>query len=260
MRRVDEAVGLAIMAKSPRVGAVKTRLCPPLRPPEAAELARCFLLDAVERVGAVAGIRPILAYTPAEARKEFEALANDFTLIAQRGADLGARQAALVEDVLGLGQQAAIVIGTDSPTVPCEHIDEAVDLVMAPDVDLVLGPTEDGGYHLFGLRAPCPALFEDMPWSTPAVLSRTVERARGLGLRVACLPTWFDVDTGADLDRLRAELGTGTSAPVRHTRRFLAGRTAHPGSVVKPADHENSRADGGGTSTDGGGAAAPRRR
>jgi uncharacterized protein len=254
---MDEAVGLAIMAKSPRVGAVKTRLCPPLRPPEAAELARCFLLDAVERVGAVAGVRPILAYTPVEARSEFEALAADFTLIAQRGGDLGARQAALVEDVLGLGQPAAIVIGTDSPTVPREHIDEAVDLVMAPDVDLVLGPTEDGGYHLIGLRAPCPALFEHMPWSTPAVLSRTVERARGLGLRVACLPTWFDVDTGADLDRLRAELGAGTSAPVRHTRRFLTGRTVDPGSVVKP-DHENPQADGGGSSTDGGGATARR--
>ncbi|HKW93709.1 MAG TPA: TIGR04282 family arsenosugar biosynthesis glycosyltransferase [Methylomirabilota bacterium] len=260
MRGVDEAVGLAIMAKSPRVGAVKTRLCPPLRPPEAAELARCFLLDAVERVRAVAGVRPILAYTPVEARSEFETLATDFTVIAQRGADLGARQTALVEDVLGLGQRAAIVIGTDSPTVPREHIDEAVDLVMAPDVDLVLGPTEDGGYHLIGLRAPCPALFDAMPWSTAAVLSRTVERARGLGLRVACLPTWFDVDTGVDLDRLRAELGAGTSAPVRHTRRFLAGRTVHPGSDVKPADHENPQADGGGTSTDGGGAAAPRGR
>lgn len=217
-------VGLAIMAKAPRVGAVKTRLCPPLRAPEAAELARCFLLDAVERVQAVAGVEPILAYTPTEARGEFEVLAPGFALIPQRGEDLGERQGGLVEDVLGLGHEAALVIGTDSPTLPRECLDEAVGLVMAPEVDLVLGPTEDGGYYLLGLRAPCPGLFEDVPWSTPAVLSRTLERARRLGLRAACLPTWFDVDTGADLDRLRAGRDAAPGPFPRHTRAFLARR------------------------------------
>jgi len=220
----ERRVGLAIMAKAPRVGAVKTRLCPPLRAPEAAELARCFLLDAVERVRAVAGVEPIVAYTPTEARSEFEALAPGFALIPQRGEDLGERQGGLVEDVLGLGHEAALVIGTDSPTLPRECLDEAVGLVMAPEVDLVLGPTEDGGYYLLGLRASCPGLFEDVPWSTPAVLSRTLDRAQRLGLRVACLPTWFDVDTGADLERLRAGLDAAPGPFPRHTREFLGRR------------------------------------
>ena len=87
----EQPVGLAIMAKAPRAGAVKTRLCPPLRPPEAAELARCFLLDAVDRVAAVAGVRPVLAYAPVEARGEFESIAPGFALLAQQGEDLGAR-------------------------------------------------------------------------------------------------------------------------------------------------------------------------
>ena len=150
MAGAERAVGLAIMAKAPRVGAVKTRLCPPLRAPEAAELARCFLLDAVDRVRVVAGARPIMAYAPVEAQGQFEEAAPGFALIAQRGGDLGERQLGLIEDVLGLGLQAALVIGTDSPTLPRECLDEAVSLVMARDVDVVLGPTEDGGYYLIG--------------------------------------------------------------------------------------------------------------
>lgn len=246
-RGVDQPVGLAVMAKTPRVGAVKTRLCPPLRPVEAAELARSFLLDSIERVAAVAGVRPIMAYAPAEARAEFEALAPGFTLIAQRGGELGERQERLVEDILGLGHQAALVIGTDVPTLPPESIDEAVGLVMVPEIDVVLGPTEDGGYYLIGLRAPRPALFEDMPWSTSTVLSLTLERARRLGLRAVCLPTWFDVDTGADLERLEAALGAATGRMPRHTRAFLAGRILPAAAVVKPADHEKRTPDGGGT-------------
>src|SRR6266545_5296334 len=68
MAGAERAVGLAIMAKAPRVGAVKTRLCPPLQAAEAAELARSFLLDTVDRVRMVAGARPIMAYAPVEAQ------------------------------------------------------------------------------------------------------------------------------------------------------------------------------------------------
>jgi rSAM/selenodomain-associated transferase 1 len=229
----ERRVGLAIMAKAPRVGAVKTRLCPPLRPPEAAELARCFLLDAVERVRAVAGAAPVVAYAPAEARAEIADAAPGCALVAQRGADLGERQSHAIEDVLALGHDAALLIGTDSPTLPRECLDEAVALALAPDVDVVLGPSEDGGYYLVGLKAPCPGLFMDMPWSTSAVLPRTIERAQHLGLRVGCLPTWFDVDTGTDLERLRADFEIDASRCPRHTREFLTRRIRAAGDVVK---------------------------
>jgi hypothetical protein len=244
-RSVDAPVGLAVMAKAPRVGTVKTRLCPPLQATEAADLARCFLLDAVERVAAVVGVRPIVAYAPVEARAEFEAAAPGFALIAQRGADLGERQARLVEDILALGHEAALLIGTDSPTLPPETIDEAVSLVMAPDVDVVVGPTEDGGYYLIGLRTPCPGLFEAIPWSTGAVLSLTLERARRLGLRAACLATWYDVDTGADLARLESGLRALAGPRPRHTREFLARRAHFETLVTRSADHDRSTPDGG---------------
>lgn len=168
-----------------------------------------------------------MAYTPIEAQAQFEEAAPGFALIPQRGGDLGARQLHLIEEVLALGLQAALVIGTDSPTLPRECLDEAVSLVMAPDVDVVLGPTEDGGYYLIGSRAAHAGLFENVPWSTPAVLGRTLERAQQLGLRVACLPTWFDVDTGTDLERLRIELEATPGAAPRHTREFLGRRVAH---------------------------------
>jgi uncharacterized protein len=247
MSGAERAVGLAIMAKAPRVGAVKTRLCPPLRAPEAAELARCFLLDTVERVRMVAGARPIVAYAPVEAQGLFEEAAPGFALIPQRGGDLGERQLSLIEDVLALGLHAALVVGTDSPTLPRECLDEAVSLVMAPDVDVVLGPTEDGGYYLIGMRAPWTALFENMPWSTPTVLGRTLERAQRLGLRVACLPTWFDVDTGADLERLRAELDAAPDVSPGQTRAFLERRTAWSASAVQPVNHVHHTSDGGET-------------
>jgi hypothetical protein len=244
-RPVDPAVGLAVMAKAPRAGTVKTRLCPPLRAVEAAELARCFLLDAIERSAAVAGVRPIVAYAPVEARLDFEALAPGFALIAQRGGDLGERQGALVEDILAAGHDAALLIGTDSPTLPPETIDEAVSLVMAPDVDVVLGPTEDGGYYLVGVRAACPALFEAMPWSTSAVLSLTLDRARRLGLRAVCLSTWYDVDTGADLARLESDLRGLAGPRPRHTRAFLTRRALADPAFVSPADHDRHASDGG---------------
>jgi uncharacterized protein len=242
---VDAAVGLALMAKAPRAGIVKTRLCPPLRAAEAAELARCFLLDAVDRIAAVAGVRPIVAYAPREARDEFAAMAPDLTLVPQRGADLGARQAALIDDVLALGHRAVLLMGADSPTLPPEAIDEAVSLVMAPDVDVVVGPTEDGGYYLIGMRAPHPELFETMPWSTGAVLSLTLERARRSGLRAVCVPTWYDIDTGADLARLESALRALPGPRPRHTRAFLAPRTLAHAPVARPADHDRPAPDGG---------------
>src|SRR5581483_10768312 len=99
----------------------------------------------------------------------------------------------------------------------------AVDRLAGPGPDVVLGPTEDGGYYLIGLRRDCPELFTGVPWSTPAVLRETLRRAGAAGLRAACLPAWFDVDTPDDLARLGASLedgGPGAEQAPR-TRRFL---------------------------------------
>jgi len=215
---------VAIMAKAPRPGEVKTRLCPPLAPEEAADLARAFVLDAVERVAGVDRSAVVIAFAPAEAAGEFRALAPGVSLIPQRGGDLGERMAGVFEDLQAAGARRVVLMGTDAPTLPRAHVDEAVRR-LAGDADVVLGPSEDGGYHLIGLGAPHPELFRDMAWSTPAVLAETRARARIRGLRVAELPAWFDVDTGLDLERLERELAAADGG-ARHTRAALAARAA----------------------------------
>lgn len=215
-------VAVAIMAKAPRPGAVKTRLCPPLTSHEAAELSRCFLLDKIAQLRALTGASLAVAFTPDSERPLFEALAPGFALVPQRGDDLGGRLHSTLETLLRLGHTAAIAVDSDTPTLPTEFLQRAVELSAARETDVVLGPTEDGGYYLIGLHAAHPKLFDGMPWSTSAVLGETLSRARAARLRTACLPSWFDVDTPADLERLRAGLDAQSDGGAIETRRFFA--------------------------------------
>ncbi len=228
---------VCIMAKAPEAGQVKTRLCPPLSPEDAAELYRCFLLDKIAQVREVAGAEPVLAFAPAQAAAVFEALAPGFALLPQRGPDLTARLTAVCADLFRSGCDAAILIDSDTPTLPTERLERAVAVVKEGGCDLVLGPSEDGGYYLIGLRRLHPELFEGMQWSTPTVLEKTLRRARALGLSATTLSSWYDVDTAADLERLRADLAAGPPGGPRHTRRFvlerLDGRTAGPAGASK---------------------------
>jgi rSAM/selenodomain-associated transferase 1 len=218
-------VAVAIMAKAPQAGDVKTRLCPPLSPADAAELYRRFLLDKIEQVRLLEAASLAIAYTPAEARAFFEEIAPGFVLVQQRGADLGDRLSNSLSELLAGGHGGAVAIDSDTPTLPVVFLQQAVDLVATPDIDVVLGPTRDGGYYLIGLRVMHRELFEAMAWSTSAVLAETIRRADAKGLRVACLPPWYDIDTPEDLGRLRTELAApGGNAP-RHTRTFLLERT-----------------------------------
>ncbi|HLF47828.1 MAG TPA: TIGR04282 family arsenosugar biosynthesis glycosyltransferase [Methylomirabilota bacterium] len=124
-------------------------------------------------------------------------------------------------EFLGNGHAGAVAIDSDTPTLPTEHLAEAVARLRRGDADLVLGPSEDGGYYLIGLRAPHPELFDGIRWSTPEVMPETLRRAEEKGLRVALLPTWYDVDTPTDLARLRAALAASQTLTPRHTRKFL---------------------------------------
>lgn len=216
-------IAVAIMAKAPRPGEVKTRLCPPLLAAEAAALYRCFLLDKIAAVRALVGAHPVLAYTPDETHAEFAALAPDFTLVPQRGLDLGARLHTTLAGLLAAGHPGAIAIDSDTPTLPREFLQQAVDCLARPGPDVVLGPTEDGGYYLIGVRAAHRTLFDGVPWSTAAVLEITLRRAAAGGLHAVCMPPWFDVDTPGDLQRLQKALdGHPSGAGAIETGRFIA--------------------------------------
>jgi len=208
---------LFVMAKDPRAGQVKTRLCPPLTPETAARLYQCFLADVLDLAAGVPGVDPVVAFSPADAHQEFTRLtAGRFRLIPQAGADLGARLENTFRVLFQQGYERVAAVSTDSPDLPLEYLREAFERL--DDAPVILGPCPDGGYYLIGLSRLIPELFRDMPWSTERVVSETEARARSLGAAVRRLPEWHDVDTAADLDRLVRGLA-GNGRPVARAPR-----------------------------------------
>ena len=122
----------------------------------------------------------------------------------QIGADLGERMAGALTELLAEGRDAAVLVGSDHPTLPGSRIREAFDAL--DEADLVIGPSQDGGYYLVGLTEPLEGFFDGIPWSTERVLARTIERVRERGVRLALLAPWYDVDEPRDLRFLRAHL------------------------------------------------------
>lgn len=197
---------LVVMAKKPTVGKTKTRLCPPLTRKEAADLYRCLLLDTLALMSRVEYVQPIVAHLPADAAPFFRRIAPaGFGFVRQAEADLGERLDNVVQHCLGEGYQKVVVIDSDSPTLPESYLHSAFRALDEPNVDVVLGPCDDGGYYLIGLKSPQSTLFRGIVMSTSTVAAETVERARSQGLQTHCLPYWYDVDTAEDLERLVAE-------------------------------------------------------
>ncbi len=218
---------LIIFAKAPIPGQVKTRLCPPLTPDEAASLHGSFVLDALERSREAGGQGPVtvdrfLACAPPADHVFFKIMEERqrVRLLLQSGDDLGARMDQAFKEVFSLGYQRALLVGTDVPSLPASCYREAFTLLS--DHDLVLGPSLDGGYYLIGLKRSVPDLFMEIPWSTDEVFSLTRTKAEALGLNMALLPTRRDVDTIDDL--LAAIEEKGLSVRTAGALRLLAGR------------------------------------
>lgn len=214
---------LLVMAKEPEAGRTKTRLTPHLSDQEAADLYRCLLSDTLDLMQQVPDVRPIIAYHPERALAFFRDFAPPgFDFVPQVGMDLGARLDNVLAHCLRNGYRQAAVMNSDGPTLPLAYLNQAFDALDDPDVDVVFGPSDDGGYYLIGLKAPCPALFEGIVMSTSTVLAETLARAEQEGLRAVCLPSWYDVDTDEDLARLIEDLDSQAGSEAAHTRAFLA--------------------------------------
>jgi uncharacterized protein len=219
---------LVVMAKAPRVGAVKTRLVPPLSGEQAAALNRCFLQDITRKIAAIhaeSAVHGFVAYTPVGEESAFDGLLPaTFRLILQRGADLTERLIHIAEDLFAAGYSAVCLMNSDTPTLPPSVLNESVAAISSSDERVVLGPAEDGGYYLIGLKRSNRRLFEDIPWSTGVVLAKTLERAAESGLKVELLPAWYDVDDEPSLLRLIGELKDGEVVAremAPHTYRYL---------------------------------------
>lgn len=206
-----------MMIKAPRAGASKTRLVPPLTHAEAAELSVSFLCDTAANIAEVCaehtagaqvgGVDAIAAYTPVGAEAAFdELLPPSFALLPQRGDSFGERLFYAAADLLALGYESCCLIDSDSPTLPRALLSAAIAELSRPGERVVLGPADDGGYYLIGMRRAHRRLFEEIDWSTAEVAAQTIARAREINLDVALLPAWYDVDDAQTLRRLYVEL------------------------------------------------------
>jgi hypothetical protein len=227
--------GLAVMAKAPRAGRVKTRLSPTLTAEQAAGLNVCFLRDTLENLAGVAstgGLKAagLVSYTPVGDEGLFEGVAPEgFALVAQREGDFGQRLLGAAEEILACGFGSVCLIDSDSPTVPRAAYAMAVRELAREGERVVLGPAADGGYYLIGMKRARAEVFAGIAWSTGTVYAETCARAWAAGIEVVELPLWYDVDDGATLEILKAELLAGMRPgfavmegyDARWTREFL---------------------------------------
>ena len=222
---------IVVFAKAPIAGQVKTRLIGILTPEEAKDLYICFLKDTFEFLEEFLEesedededneLSLVLGFTPADDLEAFEAAdLNGCLMLAQSGNDLGERLKNCFDDLFGMGFKSVIIIGADTPTLPTEIISEAFSILTEEKNAITIGPTVDGGYYLIGMNSPHPALFENVSWSSDQVMIQTSQRAEMNGLTLSLLPEWFDVDSPADLERLKVNIRTEEGDPY-YTKRFL---------------------------------------
>src|ERR1700736_3843813 len=230
----ERICALAVMTKEPRAGQVKTRLQPPLTPQEAAQLNICFLRDTAAAIKSACRNEAIGVgvFTPIGSEAAYiDIFPPEFELLLQRGDEFGERLAFAVEDLFRCGFGSVCLIDSDSPTVSSEIYAQAVASLARSGDRAILGPSDDGGYYLIGLKQNHRELFDGIDWSTERVLNQTIERAKQFGIEVELLPNGYDVDDCASLNRLCADLLNDRVAAdfAPHTRRFLAALVAAKG-------------------------------
>lgn len=240
--RHERTRALVVVAKAPLEGSVKTRLCPCLNPAQAAVLYECLLSDIVGKMERFEEAEPWLAFAP-EGEAYFRQNYFKKRLLAQRGKDLGERLHHIFVDLFRTGYEEVVIADSDSPTVPLSSIERAYGWLREKSCDVVLGPSADGGYYLVGLRRPAEEIFRDIPWSTHAVLDRTLRRASETRLRVALLPQAYDIDVEENLKRLwrdfTASEETRNLAPKTFAYlRNLYGRNASAGYGILEETHD----------------------
>ncbi len=214
-RAANRRCAIGVMAKVPRPGYSKTRLCPPLRPEEAAALSAAFLRDTTRNIARAARSAPIVgyaAYAPSGAEaallphltQGIVCVLSDGAQPAPKGVEgFGRCLLHALQQMFAAGHAAACVLSADTPTLPTEFlITAATALLLGDERRVVLGACEDGGYYLLGMRLPLARLFADIAWSTSSVAATTRTRIAELDLDLVEMPPWYDIDDAAALERL----------------------------------------------------------
>lgn len=229
-RSVKDSTLLGVFARYWEPGQVKTRLAAKIGHQEAAALHRHFVESALLRLAGMAD-HQWLCLTPdlgiprvaAECRA-----ASGWRLVPQAGGSLGPRMKKFFESALAHASRV-VLVGSDSPDLPLERIVEA--FAALAHVPVVLGPADDGGYYLLGLARggglnDLAYLFDDIPWSTPQVFAKTLQRLESRGMECHLLPPWHDIDEWEDLVALGRRL-SHQNAPVNGELAALSAAVGH---------------------------------
>jgi len=209
-----------VIAKAPQPRTCKTRLCPPLSTGQAVDLARAFLLDAVE-IGRRSGLAVrVMCRSGSERELLLTLLESDVSVSVQRGRGLGSALESAFAEGKADGFDVVGVFGADSPTLHPGILRSAFAAV-EQGTDVALGPSADGGYYLLVARDPHPPLFRHMPWGKNNIAQLTLQRCESLRLSTQQLPVWYDVDDWAGLAQLREEVARAAPEVARHTRNQL---------------------------------------
>lgn len=187
---------LLLFIKNPVPGKVKTRLAATVGPDRALELYLRMLAHTRSTALRTAASRLVFYSDFVDEQDDWRR--PDFEKMLQRGTDLGLRMHHAIADALQRHSRS-VLVGGDIPGLRADIIEAAFDAL--EDADVVIGPAEDGGYYLIGMRAPHPEIFENIHWSTPQVLAQTLERCHMAGCSVRLVDTLSDVDTEADWEK-----------------------------------------------------------
>jgi rSAM/selenodomain-associated transferase 1 len=218
-----ERVHLLVLAKAPVAGRVKTRLCPPFTPAEAAQLAEAALRDTLAAVAQT----PAVARTAVLEGQPGAWLPPSFTVLPQRGGGLDERLAAAFDDAWAQTDAPLLLVGMDTPQLTAALLTAAVDQLLSAGTDAVLGLAADGGWWALGLRRPDASLLLGVPMSTDTTGAAQRARLADAGLRVALLPVLIDVDDAEDARTVAAQCPATRFAEVH---RALVGTATGAGT------------------------------
>ena len=204
---------LVIMAKAPRPGAVKTRLAPSLSPAAVTDFYCCLLDDTLALGHSLGDVEVAIMCPDADVIELVQLAGREASVIAQKGEGLAAGLTSVFAHFAEDHQRLTIAFNSDSPHLPRSVLEDAFEQLAAHDV--VVGPTQDGGYYLVGAKASYPTLFAGDGLGTSSALDRLLSRTRALELSVGFADPFYDIDVADDLIRLAAELRL---APARAPR------------------------------------------
>jgi uncharacterized protein len=226
IRSIQSNACLGIFAKYWQPGYVKTRLASSLGANRSAAIYRHMVGTVLQRLGRIGGDH-LLAYTPADRSGKFKAmLPRGWRMEPQTGSDLGGRMKGFFVRRFAEGYERVLLLGTDSPDLPLAHVETAFDSLSTHDV--VLGPTEDGGYYLVGARRRVPPIFGPLPWGKPDLWQATIDQLRISALAYATLEPWYDVDQEADYRRLVSRIAESKDVELAKLYELLAAADLLP--------------------------------